>query len=127
MENVLWKARVFVLWILTTLAFLALGVLIVLGSTEAIHLETGMRVVWAIFFLVPMIMAFLSLILKDSANRWTNLVVGTIFLIFNVYHLSVRLIQPQMRKPDLLLIICSMIVFSGLIFWYSWKWRIVKA
>jgi hypothetical protein len=127
MENVLWKTRVSVLWILTTFGFLSLGILNVLGSTEAIHLETGMRVVWAIFFLIPMIMAFLSLILKDSANRWTNLVVGTIFLIFNVYHLSVHLIQPHMLKPDLLLIICSMIVFSGMIVWYSWKWRTVKA
>ncbi|RZN73545.1 MAG: hypothetical protein EF807_00500 [Candidatus Methanolliviera hydrocarbonicum] len=120
MENVLWKARVFALWILMTLAFLSLGVLNVLGSTEAMHLGTGMRVLWAIFFLVPMIMAFLSLILKDPANRWTNLFMVLLFFnVCNVCNLQVHLIQP--RKPDLLLIICSMIVFSVLIIWYSWK------
>jgi hypothetical protein len=111
-----------------TLGFLTLGVLNVLGATEAMQMGTGMRVsYWAIPCLILMIMAFLPLILKDLANRWMNLVMGLIFLIFNVFHLTVHLIEPGMAKPDLLIIICSMIVFSGMIVWYSWKWRTVKA
>jgi hypothetical protein len=35
-----------------------------------------------IAFLIPLIMAFLPLYLKDSPNRWANIIVGIIFVFF---------------------------------------------
>jgi len=42
---------------------------------------TAEMVFWV---LVPLLMAVLTLCLKDAGSRWTNIIVGIIFLIFNV-------------------------------------------
>jgi hypothetical protein len=38
--------------------------------------------VFAVIFLIPLVIAFLSLVLKDSTNRWTNIIVGIGYTVF---------------------------------------------
>ena len=88
-------------------------------AEETAAMGAGMWVFLALFWWIPLAMAFLSLTLKDSANRWTNFVLGIIFTILNIFHLTEHLAQPSVHQ---LLIVCSTIVITALIAWYAWKW-----
>jgi hypothetical protein len=79
----------------------------------------GYAVFGTIFFLVPLVMAFLSVTLKDVANRRVNLVLGVIFTIINILHIFGC---PIAGSAHQILIILSTIVVSLLIVWYAWKW-----
>ena len=49
------------------------------GEMEGMQISEGLLVFFGMFWLVPLIMAVLSVTLKDTANRRTNLVLGIIF------------------------------------------------
>jgi hypothetical protein len=44
----------------------------------------GMLVFMALSWLVPLIMAALSMTLKNSANRWANIVLGVALMLFTI-------------------------------------------
>jgi len=124
-----WKIKISVLWLFYAVAFL---VVMTLGSLEPDVLKNflntgeigGMKIgpelllVFAILLLVPLIMAFLSLTLKDSTNRWTNIIVGMVFTIFQLDALIETLAQPSAWAT---LMELSKVVAPALIVWYAWK------
>ena len=75
-----------------------------------------------IWWLIPMFMAFLSLVLKDSVNRWTNIILGLVLTLLNIYHLAIHFTEmtPTVHQ---VLIVGSTVLFSALIVWYAWKWK----
>jgi len=74
--------------------------------------------IFAIIVLVPLIMAFLSLTLKDSINRWANIIVGIVFVVFQLVALSEVVAQPSAWT---ILMEISKLVAPALIVWYAWK------
>jgi len=124
MEILRWKARIAVLWIFMAVAMSAHAVLSFMGR-EAVEemwemeMGQGMMLLMALFWWVPMVMAVLSLTLKDSANRWANFIVGIVFTILNIVHLTEHLAEPS---ADMILLIGSTIVVTGLIAWFAWRW-----
>jgi len=72
---------------------------------------------FTLFWLIPLTMAFLSLILKDSVNRWTN----TILSIFWGAIWIIDMIEGGLLLAQYLINV-SMIVVVALIIWYAWKW-----
>lgn len=84
-----------------------------------ISMGPGMLFLMALFWFIPLVMAFLSVTLKDEANRRVNLVMGGIFIILNIAHLIEHLAQPSAHQ---LLIIGSTVVVATLIVWYAGKW-----
>jgi len=124
MEILRWKTRIAVLWIFMAVAMSAHAVLSFMGREAVEQLwETemgpGMMLFMALFWWVPLVMAVLSLTLKDSANRWANFVVGIVFTILNIVHLMEHLAEPS---ADMILLIGSTIVVTGLIAWFAWRW-----
>ena len=93
------------------------------GGTWEMQIGAGMFVFVALFWLIPLIMAFLSLILKDSTNRWANIVLGIVFTLLNIWHLIMHLAEPSV-EPSVhqILVIGSTVVVAALIAWYAWKW-----
>ena len=71
----------------------------------------------AITMIVPGIMVFLSLTLKHKANRWTNIILGMFYTVYNLNGVSM---YPSVYDKFLLLV---SVVFTALIVWYTWKWR----
>lgn len=79
-----WKIKISVLWLFSAVAFLAHQILALMepgviagimdGEVEGMKIGTELILLFAILFLVPLIMAFLSLTLKDSINRWANII-----------------------------------------------------
>jgi hypothetical protein len=62
-------------------------------------------------------MAFLTLILKDSINRWANIIMGTVGVILSLVGLSQNLAYAYS-----VLMWGSKIVVAMLIVWYAYKW-----
>jgi len=126
MEILRWKTRIAVLWVFMAVAMSAHSLLnaIVPGGLEKAIAEVeatgpGMLVFMALFWLVPLWLAFVTMTVKDSCNRWTNFVLGIIFTILNIFHLVEHLAEPSVQQ---ILIIGSTVVVTALIAWYAWKW-----
>jgi len=129
MENlILHKVRLSVLWLIEGAVWLAYlmfvtmepGVLeqIMAGKIEGMEIEP-MLLLFGILFLVVLIMAFLSLTLKDSTNRWVNIIVGIVIAVFEFVTLIDALAQPY---TPVILMTLSKVVVAALIVWYAWKW-----
>jgi len=120
-----------VLWLFYAVAFL---VVMSLGSLEPGVLQQflttgeigGMKVgpelllILAILMLVPLIMAFLSLTLKDSINRWANIIVGIFYTGFQLLGLVETLTLPSVYAYAVVMEL-SKVVAPALIVWYAWK------
>ncbi len=87
-----------------------------MGELGGMQITQGMYLGLAILLVIPIIMVFLSLVLKYRANRWTNLVLAAFFFVFNLIGLPT---YPSLY--DQFLIIVGL-VLNGLTFWYVWKW-----
>jgi len=124
MEVLRWKIRISVLWVFMAVAMSAHSILYFMqpgavAEVEGMQLSAGMLLFMAIFWWVPLVMAVLSLTLKDSANRWTNFVLGIVFTILNIVHLTEHLAQPSAHQ---ILFIGSTVVVTALIAWFAWRW-----
>jgi len=124
MEILRWKTRIAVLWVFMAVAMSAHGIVSSMEpggfekiAEEAAAMGPGMLVFMALFWLVPLWLAFMSLTVKGSANRWVNFVLGIIFTILNIGHFTEHLASPAQ-----ILIIGSTVVATALIAWYAWNW-----
>jgi hypothetical protein len=129
MERLTLKARISVLWLSAAVAMSAHSLLSFVDRDVAeemweMEMGAGMLVVLALFWLGPLIMAVLSLSLKDAANRWANIVLGILFTLLNIWHLVEHLTTGPVVHQ--ILIIASTVVFTGLIAWSAWRWPIEK-
>ena len=121
-----WKIKISVLWLFSAVAFLAHQILALMepgviaqimdGEVEGMKIGTELMLLFAILFLVPLIMAFLSLTLKDSINRWANIIVGAVFAALFIY-----VIATVAKLSGETLMTLSTVVALTLIVWYAWK------
>ncbi len=121
-----WKIKISVLWLFSAVAFLAHQILALLepgviagimaGEVEGMKIGSELILLFAILFLVPLIMAFLSLTLKDSINRWANIIVGAVFAA-----LFIAVIATVAKLSGEILMTLSTVVALALIVWYAWK------
>ena len=135
MGNLILKVKIAVLWLFMAVAYsahMALSIfepgVIELITDGKLQLSEGEFIFSAFFaWLIPLTMAFLSVTLKDSANRWANIILGIILTAVNIFHLLFeQLTQPSfhMAQPSVhqLLLNISTVVVTALIVWYAWRW-----
>lgn len=69
-----------------------------------------------IMMTIPILMIFLSVTLKAKANRWTNIIVGVLYIVV--------VIGNVIGEPWAFYIFGSIVelVLTALIVWYAWKW-----
>jgi hypothetical protein len=133
-ETLTLKVRIAVLWIFMAVAMSAHGVLsfmepgvidqIMAGEVEGAVMSPAMLLFMAIFWWVPLVMAFLSVTLKDAVNRRVNMVLAIIFTILNIYHLIEHIMNPSAAQ---LLLVASTVVVTALIIWYTARWPKVSS
>jgi hypothetical protein len=75
----------------------------------------------ALFWLIPLVMAFLSVTLRDTADRWVNMILGGIFTVLNIGHLIMAISHFGLAVHQIL-IVGSTVVATALIFWYALRW-----
>ena len=124
------KLKLSVLWLfgeVTLLTFLVLelleqGVLqgIIAGDMKGLQLGPETLLFYAVSLLIPLVMAFLSLTLNDSVNRWVNIILGIVFAGLYLSDLIAHLIDPYAHA---ILMGTAAVVAQILIVWYAWKWK----
>ena len=130
MEILRWKTRLSVLWVFMAvgmsaaviLYFMMPGVVeeIIAGEMEGMQISDGLLAGFAIFWLIPLIMAVLCLTLKDAPNRWTNFVLSIIFGVFYLVDVIGDLSRWGLSGDTLMGI--AAIVVAAFIAWFAWKW-----
>jgi len=122
------KTRIAVLWIFMAVAMSAHSILMFMEPGIIEQMISGE--IWAgmdpeqalfmvtLFWLIPLIMAFLSVTLKGSVNRWTNMIVGIVFTIINIWHIT----EPCCNLAHQKLLIAFTIIVTALVVWYAYKW-----
>lgn len=86
------------------------------GEIGGMKITQGMWLGIAMLMVMPIVMVFLSLTLRQPVNRWANIILAIFFFIFNLVGLPT---YPS--AYDKFLIIVGL-VFNGLTVWYAWKW-----
>jgi len=88
------------------------------GEMEGEKIGPELLLLIAIIVLVPLIMAFMSLTLKNRTNRWANIIVGIVFVVLQLLALgdAVARSSAWMTLMDF-----SKLVAPALIVWYAWK------
>jgi len=131
MENLsLYKMRFSVLWLLWLVTDLCTGMLLLMEPNvideiragELLGMEIGseMLLLGAVIYLIPLLMVVLSLTLKGSTNRWTNLILGAVYAFLGLGEIIEYLMVPLVAYRILMTLV--KIVFPALIIWYAWKW-----
>ena len=126
-----WKIKVSVLWLFYTVAFLAVMMLGIMepgilnqfldtGEIGGLKIGQELLLLFAVLMLVPLAMAFLSLTLKDSFNRWANVIVGIVYTGFQLFALVGTLTASSVYAYAVLMETAKVVV-PALIVWYSWK------
>jgi len=113
-----WKVKISVLWLIAEGTILAY---IFLRSAEIGAVEQAgpdVFLLFAMVSLIPLIMAFLSLTLKDSINRWAHIIVGIVFVVIPLVVLSEAVAKSSAWA---ILNTLSGVVVAALIVWYAWK------
>ena len=123
------KVRISMLWVFMAVAMSAHSVLAfmdpaAMAQLEEMELGAAMFLFMALFWWIPLVMAFLSVTLKDLASRWANIILGIIFTLLNIFHLIEHFAQPSAHQ---ILIIGSTVVATALIFLYALRWRTQEA
>jgi len=123
------KIKISVLWLfgeVTLLTFLVLefmeqGVMegILAGNMRGLPLGPGTLLFYAVSLLIPLVMAFLSLTLKDSMNRWANIILGSGYTGLYLSDLIAHLVAPYAYA---ILMGIASVVAQLLIVWHAWKW-----
>jgi hypothetical protein len=119
-----WKTRIAVLWIVQVVSYAAELFLNVIDpkwitarqSTSTQITDLGI----SFFFFVPCLMAWLTLTLNETANRWTNRAYGTL----NALLLVAILISSYAggASPALRFNGTWSCAVALLTVWYAWKW-----
>jgi uncharacterized membrane protein HdeD (DUF308 family) len=119
--SVLWLFYVAALVAYMTLAGFEPGALeqVMAGEIDGMKITPELMLLFAILFLAPLVMAVLSLTLKDKANRWTNIIIGTVFVIIQIAALAETVAQPS---AWMILMEISKLIAPALIVWYAYKW-----
>ena len=120
MELLRWKTRISMLWIIMVVNYLLVG-LLSLRESGGISGEGATTFAQVIVAFIPFIMAWLSLTLKDSANRWTNLVLGILFAIMFIVVLILYFAAGSVTIIPLMILFLPFVA-TLLIIWYAWKW-----
>jgi hypothetical protein len=83
-----------------------------------VKITEGFLLGTAIMFEIPFAMIVLSWVLKQRANRWANIIAGTLFVLAQIASLFLGVPSPAY-------IYYSLIEITGLllIVWNAWKWQ----
>ncbi|MFC1879414.1 DUF6326 family protein [Chloroflexota bacterium] len=89
------------------------------NTTPAIQVPQVGMLIFAIIMEIPIVMIFLSRVLKYGVNRWANIIASVITIAFIIIGGSLDLVYIFFAAVE--------IVCLSLIIWYAWKWSSSEA
>jgi len=131
MEMLAWRIRIAVLWVFFAVGMSA-AILLVLaapgnlaqimeGRFGDMEFTAGTLIFMALFWLVPLIMAFLTMVLRDRVNRYANAGMGVVLTAMWVWDLVEHLSGGEEFSGEALVVV-AMVVAGLTILWHAWKW-----
>ena len=128
MVTLSWKVRIALLWAIGPVLELA-HLFLNIGVEEKGTARLGNLVIHStFFFLIPLLMCLLSLILKDRLNKWLNIILGIFFgfvsapIWFLEGGLGVIMYDGPPIGLEHALLLGFKIVVTVFIPWFAWKW-----
>jgi hypothetical protein len=131
MEILTLKVRLTVLWLISavimsasmSIFFLEPGSIeeVMAGRMEGLAINSASLLFMALFWLIPLAMAFITVTVRDSANRWTNVIVGLVFAVVYVFHLLGHIMQGNLPIEALVFCVLTILVPAA-IAWHAWRW-----
>ena len=79
----------------------------------------GKGLILSVVLSVPIIMTVLPLVLKDRANRRTNLIVGAFFIAWEIFFMVASYLSAPVYEIFWGILY---LVFVTLVVWFAWKW-----
>ena len=128
MEDLKIKLAVFWLFIAVTMSANTILYLIVPGvideirAGEIVGMQAGAELILGMaiaYYWVPLVMAVLSLTLKDRANRWVNIILGAFYAVFVLFELTMNV--TTVAYPYTILMDISVFAVATLIILYAYK------
>jgi hypothetical protein len=117
-----WKIKIAILWVITEFGMFAVPMVEqhIPGYMDEIVAETTpeMMILLAFIMMILPLMAFLTLTLKGSINRWLNIILGIVFIVLSPTGVMG---VPTAYLPSMIIITIVEIVALVLIVWYAWK------
>ena len=128
LEDLRIKLAVFWLFIAVTMSANTILYLIVPGvideirAGEIVGMQAGAELILGMaiaYYWVPLVMAVLSLTLKDKANRWINIILGAFYAAFVLFEFTMNV--TTVAYPYAILMDVSVIAVAALIVWNAWN------
>jgi hypothetical protein len=127
-----WKIKLAVFWLFiagamsanTILYLIVPGVIDEIRAGEIVGMQAGSELILGMaiaYYWIPLIMAILSLTLKDKANRWINIILGMFYAVFILFELTMNV--TTVAYPYAILMDVSVFAVAALIVWHAWKWK----
>jgi hypothetical protein len=131
MEALALKTRLAVLWLFvavtmsanTLLYLIVPGVIDEIRAGTVVGMQAGPELLLTMaimYYWVPLVMAVVSLTLKDKVNRWASIIVGIFYVGFILFELFMNV--TTVCYPYVILMDTSAIVVAALIAYSAWKW-----
>lgn len=119
MQQLIWKNKLVVLWILQILNFIA--VLVIPESFEAIVEQNGENIgaLIAFYFFLTCLMIGFAVFMKPTLSRWPFILVGIFYAIVKCFWIISALTGDVVI--ELLLTEIWGFVAAVMIVWYGWK------
>ena len=131
MEALKCKIKISILW--TSFAICASAAMIIwfiepgilkqimtTGEMAGGKLTEGTIISFTLWWLIPLIMAFLTQILNYTLNRWLNMLLGVIFAVAIIFYFTSNLIAGWFKVANFLIIV-FIFVITVLIAGHAWK------
>lgn len=121
------KSRLSTLWIFATLNYLYCDVVTLMdrnllrqfmaGNIGSIAVSQGFLLGASVLVEIPIAMVLLSRTLKFRANRWANIVAGSLMTAVQMMSLVFRSPVPYYMFFSVFEIACTAVIV-----WYAWRW-----
>ncbi len=130
MEETKTKLAVFWLFIAVTMSANTILYLVVPGVIDDIRagqivgMQAGADLILGmamVYYWVPLVMAIVSLTLKNKIARLANIILGVFYAVFILFELTMNV--TTVAYPYAMLMDVSVFFVAALIAWYAWKWR----
>ena len=131
MESFKFRIKISILWISFAVCasaamiiwFIEPGILeqiIKTGELVNGKLTEGTIISFALWWLIPLSMAFLTQILSYKLNHWLNIILGVICALIIIFYFTGHLMSGWFKIANFLVLLL-MFVISVLIAWHAWK------
>ena len=132
MEETNWRIRISILWLIDAISVSATFILsmlepgtidgILAGQLEGMDIDAGVLGLASVFWLAPLLMAYLTMAVRQNWARLFNIVLGLLLGIANTVDFTSGISSGDMISYPRSLMVALIAVVPLLVVWHAWVW-----